>query len=132
MSLETFDGFRDALIASGVGRAAAERFAHARFGGPTIETASDAELQEEIEEAHVTEGVRLMRALGFTVVMFSQKKRAKVTPGIPDWKFYHRGRHLTLWWEAKAEWGRARPRSAISTRWRVTAERSSSLASWKS
>jgi hypothetical protein len=65
----------------------------------------------------VTEGDRLMRALGFTV-SFSQKKRAKVTPGIPDRKFYHRGRHLTLWWEAKADWGRARPRSAISTRWR--------------
>lgn len=64
---------------------------------------------DAIEDEHVDAGDRLMRALGFDVVKFSQKRRSKVTEGVPDRRYYHRARRLFCWWEAKAEWGRQSP-----------------------
>lgn len=88
-----------ALRREGVPIYAAERDADRRFGPAVVD-------KDALEDAHVAEGLKLCRALGFEMVTFSQKKRAKVTPGIPDQKLYHRRRRLTFWWEAKASWGR--------------------------
>jgi hypothetical protein len=74
-----------------------------------IETPDEASMADELEDEHQAESRKLMQALGFRVINFSQKRRAKVTPGIPDTKYYHVGRHLTLWHEDKAEWGRQSP-----------------------
>lgn len=74
-----------------------------------IETPDDAAMREKREEEHQRESRKLMRALGFRVVNFSVKKHTKVTPGIPDTKYYHVGRGITLWHEDKAEWGRQSP-----------------------
>lgn len=111
MSLETFDGLVDALKAQGVGQEAAERFARAKFGRAAagVASASESELADEDEDAHVEEGDRVMLALGFEIVKLSQKRRSKVTEGIPDRKYYHRRRRLTLWWEGKSETGWQRP-----------------------
>jgi len=78
-----------------------------------------------LEDDHVAAADEFMRALGFEVVSFSQKKRAKVTPGIPDRRYYRRPRTpqsggpwtrtnmrceaVVLWWEAKSATGRQRP-----------------------
>jgi hypothetical protein len=62
-------------------------------------------LEKEIEHA----GDQLMRALGFEIVRFSHPGKTKQTPGIPDRRYYHRARHLAVWWEVKAEWGTQRP-----------------------
>lgn len=74
-----------------------------------IETPDEAAMREKREDEHQKESRRLMQALGFRVVNFSIKKRAKVTPGIPDTKYYHTGRGLTFWHEDKAVWGRQSP-----------------------
>jgi hypothetical protein len=134
VNLDTYDGFLEALLAAGVGRAAAERMALAKYP-KVIVTPSEAALHQKIEDEHVAAGDDLMRALGFEVVCFSQKKRAKVTPGIPDRRYYRRPRKIellyplttagtqltslffpittipaiTLWWEAKSETGEQRP-----------------------
>lgn len=119
MSLHTYDGFLAALLAANVDRPVAERMAAAKFGRAVIahETPSEDDLRQKIEDEHVAAGDRLMRALGFEVVCFSQKKRAKVTPGIPDRRYYRRPRQslretwpaVSCWWEAKADRGRQRP-----------------------
>lgn len=111
MILDEFDAFVNSMVAANVSREKAILFAEARFGrsAPAISTPSDSDLADADEDAHVDEGDTLMRSLGFEVVSFSQKKRAKVTPGIPDRKYHHRRRRLTLWWEAKQETGRQRP-----------------------
>lgn len=74
-----------------------------------IATPDEATMAELREDEHQAESRKLMQALGFRVINFSQKRRAKVTPGIPDTKYYHVGRALTLWHEDKAEWGRQSP-----------------------
>jgi hypothetical protein len=78
-------------------------------GAEGIETPDEAAMAELREDEHQAESRKLMQALGFRVINFSQKRRAKVTPGIPDTKYYHVGRGLTLWHEDKAEWGRQSP-----------------------
>lgn len=64
---------------------------------------------DAIEDEHRREGRRLMLALGFEHKNFSQKRRSKLSEGIPDDRFWHRRRRLFVWWEAKAEWGRQSP-----------------------
>lgn len=131
MNIHTYDGFLDALLAANVDRPAAVRMATAKFGR-SIETPSEESLRKKLEDDHVAAGDRLMRAMGFEVVSFSQKKRAKVTAGIPDRRYYrrpraivlHGNRHemknaptmnvetpaIVLWWEAKAGAWHATPR----------------------
>lgn len=67
--------------------------------------AHDARLEKTIEHA----GDKQMQALGFRVIRFSQPRESKQTPGIPDRKYYHVERRLTLWWEAKSATGEQRP-----------------------
>lgn len=47
-------------------------------------------------------GDELMDLYGFKSIHFSQARASHQTEGIPDRKYYHVGRKLTLWWEAKA------------------------------
>lgn len=53
----------------------------------------------------VPKGDELMALHGFRSIHFSQARATMQTPGIPDRKYYHRGRRLACWWEAKAEGG---------------------------
>jgi hypothetical protein len=78
-------------------------------GAQGIETPDEESMADALEDEHQAESRKLMRALGFEVVSFSQKRNSKQTPGIPDTKYYHRGRRLTLWHEDKATWGRQSP-----------------------
>ncbi len=79
-------------------------------GEPQPPTAEEiAALEDKLQH----DGEELMRALGFEVVHFSMKRASKQTPGIPDDKFYHRERRLTLWWEVKAEWGEQSPAQRV-------------------
>lgn len=51
-------------------------------------------------------GDQLMALYGFKIVRFSQVRATNQTPGIPDRKYYHPIRGLTLWWEAKRPGGK--------------------------
>lgn len=51
----------------------------------------------------------LMSQLGWTVVRFSQPRNTMQTRGIPDRKYYHAVRGLTVWFEVKSATGRQRP-----------------------
>lgn len=42
---------------------------------------------------------------GFAVITLSQPQRAMMTPGVPDRRYRHRAKRLTLWFEWKAEDG---------------------------
>ena len=103
------------LVRAGVARAAAEKQADAKYGSRDTIQARELEAQA-VEDKHVAEGDRIVRALGGKVVSFSQKRASKQTPGIPDRKYYF-DRHASLWlferstfwWEAKAEWGEQSP-----------------------
>lgn len=97
---------RDANV--GLDAAVAQAKRMLGYGPDVVRAPGAAELEDEIEDVHVDAGDKLMLALGFEVVSFSQKKRAKVTPGIPDRRYYHRRRRLAVWWEAKQETGRQR------------------------
>lgn len=72
---------------------------------PREQHIADERLEKKIEHA----GDKQMAALGFEVVKFSHPGRTKQTPGIPDRRYYHRARQLSLWWEAKSATGRQRP-----------------------
>ena len=51
------------------------------------------------------EGVKLLRALGCRVEVFSENRATRNTPGVPDvYAFLPQGRG-TFWWEAKATGG---------------------------
>lgn len=68
----------------------------------------DAEIDEDEDEV-LEEADRLMRALGFVVIRLSQKRRSKITEGVPDRRYYHPRRRLKLWLEGKSSSGRQRP-----------------------
>lgn len=51
-------------------------------------------------------GDKLMSAVGFEIVRFSQPRNTMQTPGIPDRRYYHPTRKLVLWWEAKRAKGK--------------------------
>lgn len=61
----------------------------------------------------------LVLQLGWQVVRFSQPRNTMQTPGIPDRKYYHMARRLTLWFECKREGGR---QSQAQRRFQLMAE----------
>lgn len=95
----------------GVPKERAEAEARRQLGvvAPGVETPDEGAMRAKLEAEHMAEGDKLMRALGFDVVRLEQRRASKVQAGLPDRKYYHRRRGLTLWWEGKAEWGRQRP-----------------------
>ncbi|HTE46633.1 MAG TPA: hypothetical protein VK636_15375 [Gemmatimonadaceae bacterium] len=122
--ITAFDTMVNGMVAMDIPREKAERAARIKLGiagsGADVVDLDD----DALEDVHVAQGDKLMRALGFEVVCFSQKKRAKVTPGIPDRRYMRRprvagratfpddrvveqlGPAVTLWMEWKASWGR--------------------------
>jgi hypothetical protein len=105
MTVLTFDEIVAGMRAQGVPVEMAERAARRELGqtGPI----AGAEIETDaLEDVHVNEGKRLVRALGGFVYSSVQKRRAKVTPGQPDTLFFFPKHRLMVWWEAKASWGR--------------------------
>jgi hypothetical protein len=97
-------------------RAEGARSFDAARGVPVPEVEEDA-----LEKAIEHEGDKLMAALGFEIVRLSQARASKVTPGVPDRRYYRRpriversdGRYITrafaCWWDAKTTTGTQRP-----------------------
>lgn len=106
-----FDAIVRGLVAMSVPKERAEAEARRQRGmpAPGVETPDEAAMREKLEAEHTAEGDKLMRALGFEVVRLEQRRASKIQAGLPDRKYYHRRRRITLWWEGKAEWGRQRP-----------------------
>lgn len=99
-------GLRDAGVPADKARAQALR----ECGLSDARTAAEIEADEDrLEKAIEVAGDKQLKALGFEVVKFSHPGKTKQTPGIPDRRFYHRGRRLAFWWEAKSATGRQRP-----------------------
>jgi hypothetical protein len=109
MSDFEYDAYVLALRNANVGLEAATREANRKFGRTSSSVAIADVDDDALEDTHAEEADKTMRALGFEVVRLSQKRRSKVTEGIPDRKYYHRGRKLTFWYESKATWGRQSP-----------------------
>lgn len=74
-----------------------------------MEALRDDALIAQLEDDVVAEGDRIMQSLGFVPIRLSQKRRSKVTAGVPDRHYIHPRRKLAVWWEAKATRGQARP-----------------------
>lgn len=62
----------------------------------------DSRTEKQVEAA----GDRAMGMLGFAAIRFSQARATMQSPGIPDRRYYHAGRRLALWWEAKRDGGK--------------------------
>lgn len=97
----------DAVRAEAERRSKLRALGIATFTGSAI--TAPAVDEDALEKVVEHEGDKIMRALGFEVVRFSHPGRTKQTPGIPDRKYYHRRRGVTVWWEAKSATGRQRP-----------------------
>ena len=57
-------------------------------------------------------GDDFMARLGYDVIRLSQARASRQTLGVPDRRYYHTGRGLSLWWEAKRAGGKQRPEQA--------------------
>lgn len=55
----------------------------------------------------------LMAQLGWTAIRFSQARATRQTLGIPDRRYYHRGRGVALWFECKKPGGKQRPAQRV-------------------
>jgi hypothetical protein len=106
-SLSPFDDAVAQLMALGYSREVAEARVRAQL--PQLAPVVPALDEDALEDDHTDAGDDLMRALGFTVIRLSQKRVSKITPGVPDRRYYHPRRRLVLWWEAKSATGRQRP-----------------------
>jgi hypothetical protein len=51
-------------------------------------------------------GDKLMQAVGFEIIRFSQPRNTMQSPGIPDRRYYHPSKKLAVWWEAKSAKGK--------------------------
>jgi hypothetical protein len=120
----TFDEAVRAFMAYGNTRDLAEKLARkSGFVTPGIE-APDVD-EDALEKVIEHEGDKVMLALGFKVIRFSQPRATKQTPGIADRRYYRRPRApglggpwtatnmraeaVVLWWEAKAATGKQTP-----------------------
>jgi hypothetical protein len=68
----------------------------------------DAPNEDALEDAHYRQGDKLVRALGGRVYSSVQKRRARVSPGWPDRKYFFPRIKIAVWWEAKSEDGKQR------------------------
>lgn len=104
-TLSAFEIMVNHLVSRGWSRETAEREVRAQ----KPELAVPANVTPRDEDEVVDAADALMRALGFDVVRLSQKRRSKITPGVPDRYYLHRRRKISLWYEAKAPGGTLRP-----------------------
>ncbi len=95
------------LVAYGFPREKAEARARHEHGISSVAVEQQREADNaRREQTIVNEADKQMRALGFRVISQSQPRHAKyLTPGIPDRLYFHRGRGLALYWEAKTATG---------------------------
>lgn len=85
--------------------------------GKTLGKIVDFDFGEDEKEI-VARADKQMRALGFIVISFNQPRHAKyLTPGIPDRRYYHPGRGVCLWWEAKTSTGEQSPAQKQFQEW---------------
>lgn len=114
-TLSEFDQLVAQIMASGkppVPRERAEAAARLQLGirpKSELERIRDDALIAQLEDDVVEAGDRMMMSLGFSIVRLSQKRRSKITEGVPDRRYYHLRRRLFVWWEAKGATGRQRP-----------------------
>ena len=74
------------------------------------------------ESWHQTQGVKLLKRLGWTVyVLGGQGRATRQTAGIPDVFAVHAARGRALWWEVKAPGGKPRPEQVAFERLAVVA-----------
>lgn len=97
------------MVARKIPREKAIAAARAHLGRPDPEIPNALLGADAREGEHETAGDRLMQGLGFVVVRLSQRRKSKVTAGIPDRYYVHERRRLVVWWEAKTSNGRASP-----------------------
>lgn len=120
--MSAFDDMVNELEHRGFSRAVAEAEVRAQYPEYALAAIAKSELDEAAREREVeSDGDRVMLALGFAVVRLSQSRPSKVCAGLPDRRYYRPPRvvdrdnvgwfcpAITLWWEAKAEWGAQRP-----------------------
>jgi hypothetical protein len=88
-------------------RREANRLAGRPLSAPAA-TVPDAPDTDALEDEHYQQGDKLIRALGGRVYSSVQKRRARVSPGWPDRKYFFPRLGLAVWWEAKSEDGKQR------------------------
>lgn len=59
---------------------------------PTVDLTREADVQAGC--------VSLLQTYGYTVAVFSERRRSRITPGVPDLYAQH-ARGVRLWWETK-------------------------------
>lgn len=112
MSTFTDDEIRTQLRAQKIPEHMVERAVTANQAGRYVRSADVRAMQvadASLEKHVVAAADKQLRALGFIVVNFSQPRATKQTAGIPDRRFYHVGRRICFWWEAKAPGGHQSP-----------------------
>lgn len=105
MSILSFDEMVLQMRGQGIPQHMAEAAARRELGmlGPI----AGAEIDDgALEDKHVDEADKLVRALGGHVVRNSQKRASKVTPGIPDRIYFFPSHRRAFWWEAKKDGGK--------------------------
>lgn len=64
-------------------------------------------LDRQLSEKQIEHlGDKIMKAVGFTAIRFSQPRNTMQSPGIPDRRYYLPTRKLGVWWEAKSAEGK--------------------------
>jgi hypothetical protein len=121
VNLLGYDATLAALEARGVPREKALQFAREQWPDVAAQqdaAAEKAELRREKDVEHA--GDKLMQAHGFTVVRLSQPRASKITPGVPDRRYYRTAGDVSrpgtvvtgpfvAWWEAKTSTGKQSP-----------------------
>jgi hypothetical protein len=118
----TFEAMVADGVAQGIPRAKVEAALRSKLGMSGSSIAIAPLDERALEKVHEREGDRIMLALGFTSVHFSQARASKQSPGIADRRYYRRPRapHLggpwtatnmrneaiVLWWEVKSATGK--------------------------
>jgi hypothetical protein len=98
---------RGYMRVTGLERAAAEAAVRKSQGiAEPTKTPAEVERDESIwEEAEQLACLKMLRAYNLKVYVTSQKRRAKVSPGIPDLICSKRDRALFFFWETKRQVG---------------------------
>jgi hypothetical protein len=110
MSGLTVSQIEEGLVALGIPLDKAREQARRECGLALVPSTAQLEAEDaRLEKAHELNADRHLLAIGFEVVKFSHPGKTKQTPGIADRRYYHRGRQLAFWWEAKSATGTQRP-----------------------
>ena len=100
--MSDYESVVEQLVAQGVPRDRAERYAREKFPTPPADIERKANVLEKEEQAII---MKIARAIGCTVRSTSQARASKVSPGIPDLWISHRARCFAGWFEVKRQAG---------------------------